>query len=71
MSYAGDLSKETRQFYSEAREFGIRSGVSIPVLSGLGNVAMLTLAQQARALFGGRLRPCHRCRLRCQGPREI
>jgi LuxR family transcriptional activator of conjugal transfer of Ti plasmids len=39
-----NLSKETRQFYSEAREFGIRSGVSIPVMSGFGNVAMLTLA---------------------------
>lgn len=36
-------SKEVRQFFSEAAEFGIRSGITVPVTSGFGEVAMLTL----------------------------
>lgn len=38
------LDKDVRRFYSDARDFGIRSGVSIPIKIGFGNVAMLTLA---------------------------
>ena len=37
-------SKELRRFYSDAADFGIRSGVSIPVRTGFGHMAMLTLA---------------------------
>lgn len=39
-----NLNKDVRRFYSEAGDFGIRSGVSIPVKIGFGNVAILTLA---------------------------
>lgn len=38
------LSKEQRRFFGEAEEFGIRSGVAIPVFAGFGRIAMLTLA---------------------------
>lgn len=40
----GRLNKKQRKFFAEAAEFGIRSGVSIPVRSGFGQMAMLTLA---------------------------
>lgn len=40
----GRLNKQQRKFFAEAAEFGIRSGVSIPVRSGFGQMAMLTLA---------------------------
>jgi LuxR family transcriptional activator of conjugal transfer of Ti plasmids len=40
-------SKELRRFYSEAAEFGIRSGISIPIRTGFGHMAMLTLATAA------------------------
>jgi LuxR family transcriptional regulator, activator of conjugal transfer of Ti plasmids len=38
------MSKERREFYGEAAEFGIRSGISIPIKTGFGRMAMLTLA---------------------------
>ncbi|PSJ51346.1 autoinducer binding domain-containing protein [Pseudaminobacter soli (ex Li et al. 2025)] len=38
------MSKERRVFYGEAAEFGIRSGISIPIKTGFGRMAMLTLA---------------------------
>lgn len=38
------MSKERRAFYGEAAEFGIRSGISIPIKTGFGRMAMLTLA---------------------------
>ncbi|MFH0303432.1 autoinducer binding domain-containing protein [Bradyrhizobium sp. 31Argb] len=37
-------SREIKQFYSEATDFGIRSGVSIPIRSSYGRTAMITLA---------------------------
>lgn len=40
-------SKALRRFHSEAAEFGIRSGVSIPIRTGFGHMAMLTLATAA------------------------
>lgn len=40
----GRLNKKQRKFFAEAAEFGIRSGISIPVRSGFGQMAMLTLA---------------------------
>ena len=33
-----------RQFFRDASEFGIRSGLSIPIRTGFGRLAMLTLA---------------------------
>jgi LuxR family transcriptional activator of conjugal transfer of Ti plasmids len=45
------LDKNVRRFYSEAGDFGIRSGVSIPVRTDFGNVAMLTLASGRLELF--------------------
>jgi LuxR family transcriptional activator of conjugal transfer of Ti plasmids len=41
-------SREIRQFRSEAIDFGIRSGVSIPLSTGYGRTAMLTLASDRR-----------------------
>lgn len=41
---AGRLTKRQRKFFSEAAEFGIQSGISIPIRSGFGQTAMLTLA---------------------------
>jgi LuxR family transcriptional activator of conjugal transfer of Ti plasmids len=38
------MTKERRAFYGEAAEFGIRSGISIPIKTGFGRMAMLTLA---------------------------
>lgn len=38
------MSKEWRNFYGEAGEFGIRSGITIPIKIGFGRMAMLTLA---------------------------
>lgn len=40
----GKLTKERRNFYGEAAEFGIRCGISMPVSAGFGRWAMLTLA---------------------------
>lgn len=46
-------SRERRQFMAEAADFGIRSGISIPVSTGYGRLALFTLASSqidARAL---------------------
>ncbi|TCL63647.1 LuxR family transcriptional activator of conjugal transfer of Ti plasmids [Rhizobium sp. BK251] len=40
-------SKEVERFYAEASEFGIRSGLSIPICTGFGQLAILTLASQS------------------------
>lgn len=41
-------SREIKQFYSEATDFGIRSGVSIPIGTSYGRTAMITLASDRR-----------------------
>lgn len=41
-------SREVRQFYSAAADFGIRSGVSIPIKTSYGRTAMITLASDRR-----------------------
>lgn len=38
------MSKERRNFYGEAAEFGIRSGITVPINTGFARRAMLTLA---------------------------
>jgi LuxR family transcriptional activator of conjugal transfer of Ti plasmids len=40
----GDAAPEAVHFFGEAADFGIRSGISIPVRGGFGRTAMLTLA---------------------------
>ncbi|MCD2175094.1 autoinducer binding domain-containing protein [Rhizobium sp. C4] len=40
----GRLTRRQQKFFAEAAEFGIRSGISIPIRSGFGQMAMLTLA---------------------------
>ncbi|MEY9138164.1 LuxR family transcriptional activator of conjugal transfer of Ti plasmids [Bradyrhizobium diazoefficiens] len=37
-------SRDIKQFYSEATDFGIRSGVSVPIRTSYGRTAMITLA---------------------------
>lgn len=41
-------SREIKQFYSEAIDFGIRSGVSIPIRTSFGRTAMITFASDRR-----------------------
>jgi LuxR family transcriptional activator of conjugal transfer of Ti plasmids len=41
-------SREIKQFYSEATDFGIRSGVSVPIRTSYGRTAMITLASDRR-----------------------
>lgn len=43
-------SKEVRRFYSEAADFGIRSGISIPVRTASRHMSMLTLASSKPSL---------------------
>lgn len=38
------VSKELRTFFGEAAEFGIQSGITIPIRTGFSRFAMLTLA---------------------------
>jgi LuxR family transcriptional activator of conjugal transfer of Ti plasmids len=38
------MSRERRDFCEEAGHFGIRSGITIPIRTGFGRIAMLTLA---------------------------
>lgn len=40
------ISPESINFYSQADDFGIRSGISIPVRAPFGHTAMLTLASE-------------------------
>lgn len=44
------LPKRLRHFYSEAGDFGIRSGISIPVRTAFGHMSMLTLASHKPSL---------------------
>lgn len=44
------LSKSLRRFYAEASDFGIRSGISIPVRTAFGHMSMLTLASHKPSL---------------------
>ncbi|MCO6181022.1 autoinducer binding domain-containing protein [Ciceribacter sp. RN22] len=37
-------SRRVRQFYLDAAEFGIRSGITIPVATAFGRMSMLTIA---------------------------
>ncbi|PAP91993.1 hypothetical protein CIT31_28760 [Mesorhizobium wenxiniae] len=43
-------SKAVRVFYKEAGDFGIRSGISIPVRTPFGHMSMLTLASSRPSL---------------------
>ena len=43
-------TREVRCFYSEAADFGIRSGISIPVRTACRHVSMLTLASSKPSL---------------------
>jgi LuxR family transcriptional regulator, activator of conjugal transfer of Ti plasmids len=47
--------KERRKFYGEAAEFGIRSGITIPVRTAFRQVAMLTLASEEIRLPEGKI----------------
>lgn len=38
------MSKERRSFYREAGQFGIRSGITIPIVTGFSRKALLTFA---------------------------
>lgn len=38
------MSRERRHFYREAAEFGIRSGITVPIKTGFGRMVMFTLA---------------------------
>lgn len=44
------IPKSVRRFYAEAGDFGIRSGISIPVRTAFGHMSMLTLASRKEAL---------------------
>lgn len=43
-------SKAVRTFYAEAGDFGIRSGISVPIRTAFGHMSMLTLASSKPAL---------------------
>ena len=43
-------SKQLRRFYFEAAEFGINSGISIPVRTAFGHMSMLTFASHKPSL---------------------
>lgn len=43
-------SKAVRTFYSEAGDFGIRSGISVPIRTAFGHMSMLTLASNKPSL---------------------
>jgi LuxR family transcriptional activator of conjugal transfer of Ti plasmids len=49
------MSKERRNFYGEAAEFGIRSGITIPIKTGFSRMAMLTLASEEADFAEGQL----------------
>ncbi|WP_292527180.1 autoinducer binding domain-containing protein [Mesorhizobium sp.] len=38
------VSSRTREFYAEAGDFGIRSGITIPIRTAFGHMSMLTVA---------------------------
>lgn len=43
-------SRAVRTFYAEAGDFGIRSGISIPIRTAFGHMSMLTLASNKSSL---------------------
>ena len=43
-------TKAVRAFYAEAGDFGIRSGVSVPIRTAFGHISMLTLASSKPSL---------------------
>lgn len=49
-SPATHSAKAVKAFYSEAGEFGIRSGISIPIRTAFGHMSMLTLASAKSSL---------------------
>ena len=44
------VSKQVRAFYAEAGDFGIRSGISIPIRTAFSHMSMLTLASERPSL---------------------
>nr|WP_172690520.1 transcriptional regulator TraR [Rhizobium rhizogenes]ASK46649.1 transcriptional regulator TraR [Rhizobium rhizogenes] len=44
------LSKEERAFYAHAADFGIRSGITIPIRTANGSMSMFTLASERTAI---------------------
>ncbi|CUX71335.1 MULTISPECIES: transcriptional regulator TraR [Agrobacterium] len=44
------LSKEERAFYAHAADFGIRSGITIPIRTANGSMSMFTLASEKPAI---------------------
>lgn len=47
-------SKAERTFYAHAAEFGIRSGVTVPIKAAYGSIAMFTIASEKPAIELGR-----------------
>lgn len=43
-------SRAVRSFYAEASDFGIRSGISVPIRTAFGHMSMLTLASSKPSL---------------------
>jgi LuxR family transcriptional activator of conjugal transfer of Ti plasmids len=59
-SWGGDASppagnREQRRFFDEARTFGIRSGITVPIRAGFGRMAAFTLATGDRDVYPERL----------------
>ncbi|NSZ19612.1 autoinducer-binding transcriptional regulator TraR [Agrobacterium vitis] len=44
------LSKDERKFYAHAAEFGIRSGITIPVKTANSSISMFTVASEKREI---------------------
>ncbi|MVA22412.1 transcriptional regulator TraR [Agrobacterium vitis] len=44
------LSEEERAFYAQAADFGIRSGITIPIRTANGSMSMFTLASERTAI---------------------
>ncbi|MGV1958765.1 MULTISPECIES: autoinducer-binding transcriptional regulator TraR [Rhizobium/Agrobacterium group] len=44
------LSKQERGFYAQAADFGIRSGITIPIRTANGSMSMFTLASERPAI---------------------
>lgn len=51
---SGRLTRRQQKFFAEAAEFGIQSGISIPIRSGFGQMAMLTLASSEHDFAGSK-----------------
>jgi len=49
-----DLSKKERSFFALAADFGIRSGITVPIKAAYGSIAMFTLASKRPAVELGR-----------------